>query len=51
MATYKNATPSVSIMVEGTTFIRGVAYDYTSDQLILNQYVPEVLDRYIKGVL
>lgn len=38
-------------VINGITFTFGVPVNYSSDQPILNEQVPELLDRYIDGIL
>ena len=42
--------PGMHDTIEGIAFTAGIANTYTSDQLVLNKYVPARLDRYVDGV-
>jgi hypothetical protein len=47
---YISTMPSVKDTIEGIEFLAGVFKEYTSDQLVLNKYVPARLDRYVDGI-
>jgi lysophospholipase L1-like esterase len=48
---YRLTKPSVQETINGILFLAGVNNSYSTDQLALNQFVPDFLDRYVDGVL